>query len=148
MLKGLLVGAGVFLAGLLLGAVLLAKPGAIGANPGGLFTNPVVFSDEITLDENNCAQRTSVVIPAISGINSAVGALANRVATSVTLSQAAVGDLAFASWNSSTGTLQALNLSLTANASTSAITVFFENNDATTSSANNIGTLRVCSIDI
>jgi len=148
MLKGLLAGAGIFLAGLVLGVVLLGQGGNVGATPGGQFTNPVIFSDEITLDGNNCAQRTSVVIPAISGTDSQLNGGNPVNATSVTLGQTAVGDLAFASWNSATGTLEALGLTMTANASTGVVTVYFENVKTATSSAINSGTLRVCSIDI
>lgn len=100
---------------------------------------------EISLAGNNCAERSNVVIPAISGIGSTSGNSFN--ATSVTLSQTAVGDLAFASWNSSTGTLDALGLTLTAHASSGEVRVVFSNPSFATSSANNIGTLRVCSID-
>lgn len=45
MLKGLLTGAGIFLAGLVLGVVLLGQPGSIGAVAGPEVTFPVTFND-------------------------------------------------------------------------------------------------------
>lgn len=134
---------GLILGGFLLGQVV--RP-PLSSTSGNNFTVPVEFSDEVTL--SNCGTKASVVIPAISGGLTTSGDMS--LATSVTVTGIAKGDVALVSWaaTNATDTLQELKLTAKAYASTTDVAVvIFQNTAANTSTASKAGTLKVCYFD-
>src|SRR3990167_4178004 len=121
MVKSLLVGAGVFLAGLALGVFLLGqspgvveriieRPVPVGGISGNSALVPFVFEDEVTL--NNCG-TASYTIPAL-GVNDNLGADTSFTTTSVAVAGSELGDVAILS--SSTSTQFAAHQAIIANA--------------------------------
>lgn len=115
----------------------------LGANPGPDFYNPLVFHNEIKL--NNCG-TASYTVPAL-GVADAIGATdESYTTTSVTVTGAALGDIAFVSNNSSTRILsnKGIGVDVEISAANTAVVGFKNWSGVASTTALTTSTIRVC----